>query len=355
MNKEKQMILEMLKEGKIDVQQAHDLLEACDVKQNNENNIASKISQAVEKALKKTYDMINNIDVEEIVKNSSKRFKGPYVYDRKDTTLVDDTIKKIDIDLKNCHVEVEKSFEKSIRVEETVSFDKKENIQDVLNIDLNEDEMKIYLDDKFKDDVEVSLKLYLPSDKLKEYESLKVKGLNSSLAVKNVDFGEIFYNSVNSRTYLENTTSNFNMKSANGSVSLRSMLGDIDVEIENGKLSANALTSDKVNVRIINGKASFQEMNVEDMNVNISNGSFDVSKIRDTKNISANIDNGNININTNDFEKALKIIVETDHAEISEKYSTSVSDETGKVYYNDAEQTEATLRLETKTGSVTVK
>lgn len=54
MNDEKQMILEMLKEGKITVEEANNLLDAVGGKKiKSENDFISKLSQSIDSVIKK--------------------------------------------------------------------------------------------------------------------------------------------------------------------------------------------------------------------------------------------------------------------------------------------------------------
>ena len=63
MTEEKQLILNMLKEGKITVEEASDLLGAIGDKKIKENDFAGKITSTVDSIIKKATEAISAIDL----------------------------------------------------------------------------------------------------------------------------------------------------------------------------------------------------------------------------------------------------------------------------------------------------
>ncbi len=106
MTEEKQLILNMLKEGKITVEEASDLLGAIGDKKTRETDFAGKVTSAVDSILKKATEAIGAIDLDQAFDINNFNLKGE-VNTHKDIR-VDDEIDEINIDLVNGEIYLEK-------------------------------------------------------------------------------------------------------------------------------------------------------------------------------------------------------------------------------------------------------
>ena len=147
MNEEKKMILDMLKEGKITVEQASDLLEAVgkDKSKNNEESFVDKLSTSFEKIMKKTSETISNFDFD--IDLDSVNIPNIYHINSQKTenqTKIDDEVNAIEIDLINGSLDIERAQENHIMVDEKVYFKNKEDqVNDYLNIEVVEDKLSV--------------------------------------------------------------------------------------------------------------------------------------------------------------------------------------------------------------------
>ena len=99
MSDEKQMILEMLKEGKITVEEASNLIDALGGKKSRVNSdFVSRLSQSLDSVIKKTTETISNFDLDNIDINQFN-IKGETNTHKE--MRVDDEINSINIDIPN--------------------------------------------------------------------------------------------------------------------------------------------------------------------------------------------------------------------------------------------------------------
>ena len=76
MTEEKQMILNMLKDGKITVEEASDLLAAIGDKKKSDNDLGGKITSAVDNIIKKATETLSNIDLDNMIDLNNFNIKG---------------------------------------------------------------------------------------------------------------------------------------------------------------------------------------------------------------------------------------------------------------------------------------
>ena len=261
MNEEKKMILDMLKEGKITVEQASDLLEAVgkDKSKNNEESFVDKLSTSFEKIMKKTSETISNFDFD--IDLDSVNIPNIYHINSQKTenqTKIDDDITSIEIDLINGSLDIERAQESHIMVDEKVYFKNKEDqVNDYLNIEVVEDKLIVSVNENYKSlDASANVKLYLGKN---IYDSLDINIVNGQVELCDVDFKENNIESTNARFTIINSAGNIDLKNTNGKIEIRNTNGNLEVSNVNGSVYLSNISGENANVDLVNGSIRIED------------------------------------------------------------------------------------------------
>lgn len=325
MNDEKQMILNMLKEGKITVEEASDLLEALGANKNKSDNLTNKITGAVDSIIKKATDTIQAIDLDQSLDLSQFNFKGEYNTHKE--IRVDDEIKTIDIDIVNGDIEIDKSDDNSIVIREDI-WAKKANLTDFVNVEINGDNLSISLNEDYKlIQASTDLKISLPAS---SYENLSINQVNGKIEIADVDFNNLNLDTVNGRILLINTKAFVNVSNVNGKIDIKNVFGPIDINNVNGSIYAYNIGGDYADISTVNGNVRVDGLSSSKLNADSNSGNIRVFNIKNTKEMSLKSGFGNMVIDTTDFDGVIRANVESKAINITEKFVNKIQD--GKSY-----------------------
>ena len=328
MNEEKKMILDMLKEGKITVEQASDLLEAVgkDKSKNNEESFVDKLSTSFEKIMKKTSETISNFDFDFDLDNVNI----PNIYHINSTksenqTKIDDDINSIEIDVTNGSFEIERAQENHI-------FNTKEEY-------------------KFLD-ASANVKLYLGKNL---YDKIDVNIVNGQVELCDVDFKENNMESINARLTVINSAGNIDLKNTNGRIEIRNTNGDIEVSNVNGSVYLTNVSGGKADINLVNGSIRVDGLNMENINLSSKSGSIRIYKIVDSKEINIDTKFGSVVIDTNEFRKNIKALIKASSYSIADKFKNKLQKENGYQVSTNPEENDLNIDVKSGFGKVSIR
>ena len=357
MNEEKKMILDMLKEGKITVEQASDLLEAVgkDKAKNNEESFIDKLSTSFEKVMKKTSETISNFDFD--LDLDSVNIPNIYHINSQKSenqTKIDDEINEIEIDLINGSLDIERAQENHIMVEEKVFFKNKEDQKnDYLNIAVVEDKLIINVNENYRSlDASANVKLYLGKN---IYDKLDANIINGQVEICDVDFKENNIESTNARFTLINTAGNIDLKNTNGKIEIRNTNGDLEVSNVNGSVYLTNVSGENANVEVVNGSIRIDGLNMENVDLASKAGSIRIFKIIDAKNVNMATQFGSVVVDTNEFNKNIKALIKSSSYSIAEKFKNKLQTKDGYQVSTNPEETDLDLDIKSAFGRVTLR
>lgn len=357
MNEEKKMILDMLKEGKITVEQASDLLEAVgkDKAKNNEESFIDKLSTSFEKVMKKTSETISNFDFD--LDLDSVNIPNIYHINSQKSenqTKIDDEINEIEINLINGSLDIERAQENHIMVEEKVFFKNKEDQKnDYLNIEVVEDKLQINVNENYKSlDASANVKLYLGKN---IYDKLDVNIINGQVEICDVDFKENNIESTNARFTLINTAGNIDLKNTNGKIEIRNTNGDLEVSNVNGSVYLTNVSGENANVEVVNGSIRIDGLNMENVDLASKAGSIRIFKIIDAKNVNMATQFGSVVVDTNEFNKNIKALIKSSSYSIAEKFKNKLQTKDGYQVSTDPEESDLDLDIKSAFGRVSLR
>lgn len=357
MNEEKKMILDMLKEGKITVDQASDLLEAVgkDKAKNNEESFIDKLSTSFEKVMKKTSETISNFDFD--LDLDSVNIPNIYHINSQkaeNQTKIDDDINEIEINLINGSLDIERAQENHIMVEEKVFFKNKEDQKnDYLNIAVVEDKLIINVNENYRSlDASANVKLYLGKN---IYDKLDVNIINGQVEICDVDFKENNIESTNARFTLINTAGNIDLKNTNGKIEIRNTNGNLEVSNVNGSVYLTNVSGENANVEVVNGSIRIDGLNMENVDLASKAGSIRIFKIIDAKQLNMATQFGSVVIDTNEFNKNIKALIKSSSYSIAEKFKNKLQTKDGYQVSTDPEESDLDLDIKSAFGRVSLR
>ena len=357
MNEEKKMILDMLKEGKITVEQASDLLEAVgkDKSKNNEESFVDKLSTSFEKIMKKTSETISNFDFDFDLDNVNI----PNIYHINSTksenqTKIDDDINSIEIDVTNGSFEIERAQENHILVEQKVYYKNKEDMdKEYLNIEVVDDKLIINTKEEFKFlDASANVKLYLGKN---IYDRIDVNIVNGQVELCDVDFKENNMESINARLTVINSAGNIDLKNTNGRIELRNTNGDLEVSNVNGSVYLTNVSGGIADINLVNGSIRVDGLNMEKINLSSKSGSIRIYKIVDSKEIDIDTKFGSVVIDTNEFNKNIKALIKASSYSIADKFKNKLQKENGYQVSTNPEENDLNIDVKSGFGKVSIR
>lgn len=350
MNDEKQMILNMLKEGKITVEQASDLLGALGANKNKSDNLTNKITGAVDSIIKKATDTIQAIDFDQALDLSQFNFKGEYNTHKE--IRVDDEIKTIDIDIVNGDIEIDKSDDNSIAIRADV-WAKKADLSDFLNVEVAGDKLSINLNEAYKlMQATCDLKISLPAS---SYDDLSINQVNGKIEIADVDFNNLDLNTVNGRILLINTKAFVNVSNVNGKIDIKNVFGPIDINNVNGSIYAYNIGGDYADISTVNGNLRVDGLGSSKLTANSNSGTIRVFNIKNTKEISLKSGFGNMVVDTSDFDGIIRANVESKSINITEKFANKIQDGKGYEISTSTEDPDLSIKVSCDFGRVSLR
>ncbi|MDD7305031.1 MAG: DUF4097 family beta strand repeat-containing protein [Peptoniphilaceae bacterium] len=354
MSEERQMILEMLKEGKINVDEASELLEAVgnNKKDKDEDSLINKISSSLEKVIKKTSQTISNIDFDSMT-NPNNIYHINSV-SMENETKIEDEVKEISVNLINGDIEIQRAQDNFILVKEKIYFkDKVEEVSDYLLLNVEDGQLSIRVNPEYKNyNASANIKLLLGSN---IYDELAINTVNGEVDIKGVDFSNTILESVNGRISLENSAGSVSIKNVNGKIEIKNTNGSLDVDNINGSVNLTNISGNEVNVSAVNGSVRVDGINSEKLAVNSQSGSIRLAKLLKISEISLNSGFGTLIVDTEGFEGDVSALVKSTNHSISDKFKNKIQRKEGYQVSTNPEKTDLSMDLKSGFGKIIVK
>lgn len=327
MNDEKQLILEMLKEGKITVEEANDLLSAVGNKKNrNESDFMAKINQSIESVIKKTadaFESLSNIDLENIDINQYN-IKGQVNTNKE--MRIDDEINTINIDIPSGKVLIERASDSAITINQDI-WAKKGELLDYLDIEIVEDDLNIKINEAYQNLEATSIiKLALGKNL---YENLNINLVNGNIEIEDVDFTETSINSINAKVNVINSQGNIDIQNTNGKVDIKNTNGDLTIDNVNGSVYLANISGEKAEIDAVSGNIRVDGLNTKNLFADTDSGNIRIYNIKDSEKIDLNSGFGNIVIDSESYNGEIKANVLSQGLNLSDKFKNKMQKEKG--------------------------
>lgn len=350
MNDEKQMILEMLKEGKITVEEANNLLDAVGGKKiKSENDFISKLSQSIDNVIKKTTETINNIDFDNFDINQFN-IKGES--NTHAEMRIDDEINKISIDIPNGKILIERAVDSAITLSQDI-WSKKNDLIDYLDVDIDEDSLNITVNDKYnKVDASAVIKLSLAKNL---YENLEIDIVNGTVEISDVDFKDQTIDSVNAKITIINSSGNLSIDNVNGKIDIKNTNGELEIDNVNGAVYLSNISGEMASVDAVSGNIRVDGLNSKEFDADTTSGNIRIFGIKDTKNISLDSTSGNIIIDAEGYNGDIKANVDGHYLDISDRFKNKIQNEDGFEVSTNINKTDLNINIDSSFGKVSLR
>lgn len=350
MNDEKQMILNMLKEGKITVEEASDLIEALGKNNRKNDNLTDKITGAVDNIIKRATDTIQSIDLDQTLDLSQFNIKGDYNTQKE--TRIDDEINHIEIDIVNGDIEVDRSDDNSIVISQSI-WAKKADLNDFIDIEVKEDILTISINENYKNiqassDIRVSLGKNL-------YDSLDINQVNGKVDISDVDFTNLDLNNVNGKILLINIKGAVNVNNVNGKIDVKNIFGPVDIENVNGPIYLYNISGEYADVSTVNGNIRVDGLASVKLKAKSNAGNIRVFNIKNTKDIDLDSGFGNMVVDTTDFDGVIRANVESKAINITEKFANKIQDGKGYEISTSTEEPDLRIKIDSSFGKISLR
>lgn len=353
MNDEKQMILEMLKEGKITVEEANSLLESLGGKKSRpENDFISKFSQSMENVIKKTaetFENISNIDLDSIDINQYN-IRGK-VNTHKEMRI-EDEINNISIEIPNGKLSIERANDSAITVNQDI-WAKKSDLIDYLDIDIDGDKLVIRTNEKYENnDASAVLNIALGKNL---YESLKVDLINGEIQIEDVDFTNVELDSVNSKVNIINLSGDIHVNNVNGKIDIKNTNGNLNVENVNGSIYLSNITGQSANAETISGNIRVDGLDSKSFKSDTNSGNIRIYNIKDSKEINMSSGFGNIVIDSENYQKDIKAYVVSQGLNLGDKFRNKIQKDKGYEVSTNAENADLDISAKAGFGKISIR
>ena len=347
------MILEMLKEGKITVEEANSLLESLGGKKSRpENDFISKFSQSMENVIKKTaetFENISNIDLDSIDINQYN-IRGK-VNTHKEMRI-EDEINNISIEIPNGKLSIERANDSAITVNQDI-WAKKSDLIDYLDIDIDGDKLVIRTNEKYENnDASAVLNLALGKNL---YESLKVDLINGEIQIEDVDFTNVELDSVNSKVNIINLSGDIHVNNVNGKIDIKNTNGNLNVENVNGSIYLSNITGQSANAETISGNIRVDGLDSKSFKSDTNSGNIRIYNIKDSKEINMSSGFGNIVIDSENYQKDIKAYVVSQGLNLGDKFRNKIQKDKGYEVSTNAENADLDISAKAGFGKISIR
>lgn len=282
MSEEKRMILNMLKEGKIDEDEAIKLLDAIgkdhnldDDLEESAKNFANKVFIGVNKALKKTGDAISNIDVSDLnIDLGQYKSKTDKIY--KSDSIGENA--NILIENLNGRIHVYSWDNDYIETRASITYNSKYfNEEDEFIITENRDDYYCIgiKDAKKSERFTVNFSIAVPRVKFQDFA---IKNTSGAIEVNFIEAEKLTIENINGAVECNSSQADFaSFETTQGSLLINDMQGQrISLNTTNGAIQASDLSIKEVFARTVNGGVKFRDLNKElsDIDLQTVNGSI---------------------------------------------------------------------------------
>ena len=347
------MILEMLKEGKITVEEANSLLESLGGKKSRpENDFISKFSQSMENVIKKTaetFENISNIDLDSIDINQYN-IRGK-VNTHKEMRI-EDEINNISIEIPNGKLSIERANDSAITVNQDI-WAKKSDLIDYLDIDIDGDKLVIRTNEKYENnDASAVLNIALGKNL---YESLKVDLINGEIQIEDVDFTNVELDSVNSKVNIINLSGDIHVNNVNGKIDIKNTNGNLNVENVNGSIYLSNITGQSANAETISGNIRVDGLDSKSFKSDTNSGNIRIYNIKDSKEINMSSGFGNIVIDSENYQKDIKAYVVSQGLNLGDKFRNKIQKDKGYEVSTNAENADLDISAKAGFGKISIR
>lgn len=350
MTEEKQLILNMLKEGKITVEEASDLLAAIGDKKTRDSDFAGKVTSAVDNILKKATEAISAIDLDQAFDINNFNLKGE-VNSHKDVR-VDDEIDEINIDLVNGEILVEKATEPGIIISSDV-FSKKSNLEDYLAVEIRDNVLNIEENDSYKNlGASVKLRLQLGKD---FYDKLNIDTVNARVEIADTDFENLNIDSVNGKIMVINSKAAIDIDNVNGKIDIKNIEGALSIDNVSGAIYLAGIKGDMVDVDNISGNIRVDGLESDRIAADSRSGSIRMYNIKETTDIDLETVSGTIVIDTAEYDGNIKAFVESPAVNVTEKYQNKIKTDEGYDLSTSTDEAKLSIKAKTHYGKVSLR
>lgn len=350
MTEEKQIILNMLKEGKITVEEASDLLNAIGDKKSRENDFAGKIGSTVDSIIKKATEAISAIDLDQAFDINNFNLKGE-INSHKDIR-VDDEIDEINIDLVNGEISVERGTEEGIIISTDI-FSKKANLEDYINVEIRDNVLDIEENTDYKSlGASVKLRVQVGKD---YYEKLNINTVNARVEIVDTNFGDLNIDSVNGKIIIINSKANVDIDNVNGKIDIKNVDGKLSIDNVSGAIYLATMKGEMVEVDNISGNIRVDGLESERLVANSRSGSIRLYNIKDTSEIDLETVSGIIVVDTNDYDDDIKAFVESPAVNVTEKFTNKIKTDEGYDLSTPGEEAKLNIKAKTNYGKVSLR
>ena len=353
MNDEKQIILEMLKEGKITVEEANNLLEAIGSKKSrNDNDFVSKFTQSMEAVIKKTtetFENLGNFDLDNIDIN---QFNIRGQINTHDEMRIDDDINNINIDIPSGKIYIERAIDSAITLSQDI-WSKKSNLVDFLDVEVLGDSLNISINDEYRNyDATPVIHLSLGKN---IYDGLAIDLVNGSIEVEDVDFTNSTIDSVNARITVINSCGKLDINNVNGKIDIKNTNGTLNIDNVNGSVYLSNISGQEANVDAVSGNVRIDGLNSKKLTADTTSGNIRIYHVKDAESISLDSSSGNIVIDSEGFEGEIKARVEASDLNLSEKYKNKMQIENGYEVSTNVNKEDLNIDVKSGFGKVSLR
>lgn len=353
MNDEKQLILQMLKEGKITVEEANELLNAIgNKKSRNDNDFMAKINQSIESVIKKTtdaFESISNIDLDNIDINQYN-IKGQVNTSKE--MRIDDEINSINIDIPSGKILIERASDSAITINQD-TWAKKGELLDYLDIEIIEDDLNISINEKYHNLEATSIiKLCLGKNL---YENLNINLVNGNIGIEDVDFTETTINSINAKVNVINSQGNIEVQNTNGKIDIKNTNGDLTVDNVNGSIYLANISGDKAEIDAVSGNIRVDGLNTKTLLADTDSGNIRVYNIKDSEKMDLNSGFGNIVIDSESYTGDIKADVYSQGLNLSDKFKNKMQKEKGYEVSTNVEKEDVQIFASAAYGKINLR
>lgn len=374
MSEEKLLILRMMKDGKISEEEAMKLLDAIGEKEfsekesterqfdgysfdentdesykNLEESFFDKLSNSIDKMVRKTSEAIGSIDFDDISVNIGSAFSKFNA--RADRTLVvdlDDLDEEpmINIKNKNGKINVFQWDNEFMEVRARIQYDDKMISANNEFIKVEKRDNTVFVAPDFDENLNhpfnIILNVAVPRA---HYGQIDIVTTNGSIEANYLDAKKIL------------------VKTTNGKIISNNLRGETtELNSSNATIEVISNEGEQLNVNTSNGKIVLNGVYVKNANIRTSNGRIQVADISSlTKNIDFYTSNGNVKIDVNNFHGPIKVDLEnvnrhTTNANISDRFSSVINNGGDFVAYTEgfSDENENSLRINGSTTNGTV-
>lgn len=355
MSEEKKLILKMLKEGKITEDEAIQLLDSIkdstakteDRYAQFEANFINKIVSAVDKIGKKSQEVINSIDLEDITMNFGGNMNLKSKTERVGTENVAGIENpKLRVKNENGKISIFSWENDEVEARAKVNYDEKLISANFDFLTVRREEDTIVIEPNYNEanqkHFDMSLVVVLPK---KMFEDINVATTNANIDIELVE------------------AKNLEVASTNAKIAMKEIVADkAEIKTTNAKIQVTGITGESLNIETTNGRIELSELGSKAVELITTNGGLFLTKLKtEVENIKASTHNGSISVALDGIFKPVKARITNankanNNANLSNKVFTNFVNADGdQIAYSDGyDEEKENLYVEVSTYNGTI-